>query len=67
MNVPVGTALFTPSWQAELELGYARFADSTRPVLRRHKGPLRVQKHLYAEGPQVCQHIIVHPRRYRRR
>jgi len=22
---------------------------------------LRVQKHLYAEGPQVCQHIIVHP------
>ncbi len=61
MNVPVGTALFTPSWQAELELGYARFADTTRPVLRRHKGPLRVQKHLYAEGPQVCQHIIVHP------
>src|SRR5690606_12887721 len=22
---------------------------------------LRVQKHLYAEGPEVCQHIIVHP------
>ncbi|WP_185015282.1 urease accessory protein UreD [Pseudomonas brassicacearum] len=54
-------ALFTPSWHAELELGYARFGDSTRPVQRRHKGPLRVQKHLYAEGPEVCQHIIVHP------
>ncbi|MEE5130266.1 urease accessory protein UreD [Pseudomonas alliivorans] len=61
MNLPANTALFTPSWHAELELGYGRFDDSTRPVQRRHKGPLRVQKHLYAEGPQVCQHIIVHP------
>lgn len=61
MNLPAPTALFTPSWHAELELGYARFGNSTRPVQRRHKGPLRVQKHLYAEGPQVCQHIIVHP------
>lgn len=55
------TPLFTPHWHAELELGYARFGESTRPVLRRHSGPLRVQKHLYAEGPEVCQHIIVHP------
>lgn len=61
MNLPAHTALFTPSWHAELELGYGRFGDSTRPVQRRHIGPLRVQKHLYAEGPQVCQHIIVHP------
>ncbi|WP_300635619.1 urease accessory protein UreD [Pseudomonas sp.] len=61
MNLPVTPALFTPSWHAELELGYARFGDTTRPVLRRHLGPLRVQKHLYAEGPEVCQHIIVHP------
>ncbi|WP_447889885.1 urease accessory protein UreD [Pseudomonas hormoni] len=61
MNLPAHTTLFTPSWHAELELGYARFGDSTRPVQRRHKGPLRVQKHLYAEGPEVCQHIIVHP------
>ncbi|VVO56338.1 Urease accessory protein UreD [Pseudomonas fluorescens] len=61
MTLPAPTAPFTPSWHAELELGYARFGDSTRPVQRRHKGPLRVQKHLYAEGPHVCQHIIVHP------
>ncbi len=61
MNLPLPAALFTPSWHAELELGYARFGDNTRPVHRRHKGPLRVQKHLYAEGPEVCQHIIVHP------
>lgn len=61
MNAPATTALFTPSWHAELKLGYARQGDATRPVLRRHNGPLRVQKHLYAEGPEVCQHIIVHP------
>lgn len=61
MNASAPTALFTPSWHAELELGYARSGAGTRPVLRRHQGPLRVQKHLYAEGPEVCQHIIVHP------
>lgn len=61
MNAPAPNALFTPSWHAELELGYARQDDATRPVQRRHLGPLRVQKHLYAEGPEVCQHIIVHP------
>ena len=61
MNLPANIALFTPSWHAELELGYARFGDTTRPVMRRHLGPLRVPKHLYAEGPEVCQHIIVHP------
>lgn len=61
MNAPLTTTLFTPSWHAELELAYGRFGESTRPTLRRHCGPLRVQKHLYAEGPEVCQHIIVHP------
>lgn len=59
MNLPA--ALFTPSWHAELELAYARRDERTIPVLRRHLGPLRVQKHLHAEGPGVCQHIIVHP------
>ncbi|PZR01464.1 MAG: urease accessory protein, partial [Flavobacterium psychrophilum] len=59
MNLPA--ALFTPSWPAELELAYARHGERTTPVQRRHLGPLRVQKHLYAEGPEVCQHIIVHP------
>ena len=62
MNLPLPSALFTPSWHAELELGYGRDGDCTRPTLRRHKGPLRVQKLLYGEGPQVCQLIIVHPR-----
>jgi len=61
MNAPANPALFTPSWHAELELAYALDGATTRPVQRRHKGPLRVQKHLHAEGPLVCQHIIVHP------
>lgn len=68
MNAPLSAPLtpepppvFTPAWHAELALGYARYGDTTRPVLRRHQGPLRVQKHLYGEGPEVCQHIIVHP------
>ena len=61
MNAPVPVTMFTPSWHAELELGYGRDGETTRPTLRRHKGPLRVQKHLYGEGPEVCQHIIVHP------
>lgn len=56
----VGTA-FTPRWHAGLELAYGRFGDCTRPTTRRHFGPLRVQKHLYPEGSEVCQHIIVHP------
>jgi urease accessory protein len=61
MTAALSSATFTPAWHAELELGYARQGDATRPVQRRHLGPLRVQKHLYAEGPEVCQHIIVHP------
>ncbi|MBD2838494.1 urease accessory protein UreD [Pseudomonas sp. JM0905a] len=61
MNALANPALFTPSWHAELELAYALDGATTRPVQRRHKGPLRVQKHLHAEGPEVCQHIIVHP------
>ena len=61
MNAPLPPTLFTPSWHAQLELGYARSGAHTRPVMRRHQGPLRVQKHLYGEGPEVCQHIIVHP------
>lgn len=61
MTVALLSNPFTPHWEAHLELGYARQGETTRPILRRHRGPLRVQKHLYAEGPQVCQHIIVHP------
>jgi urease accessory protein len=48
-------------WEAHLDLAFRR--DATRTVLatRRHRGPLRVQKTLHPEGPEICQAIIVHP------
>lgn len=57
---------FTPSvpsahgWQALLELGYERRGERTVPSLRRHLGPLRIQKHFEPE-PALCEHVIVHP------
>jgi len=47
-------------WAAALELAYGRRGDATVPTLRRHVGPLRVQKH-HASELGVCEHILVHP------
>ena len=47
-------------WEAHLELAYARRDADTVPSLRRHLGPLRVQKH-FAPEPGLCEHVIVHP------
>jgi urease accessory protein len=49
------------SWHASLRLGFARDGGCTRLVRREHRGPLRVQKALYPEGPNVCHVIVVHP------
>lgn len=49
------------AWRAELSLAYGRDGERTIPTLRRHVGPLRIQKGLIPEGPQVWHQIIVHP------
>lgn len=47
-------------WQAELELAYVGDGAGTRPVFRRHRGPLRVLRAFrHADGS--CEDIIVHP------
>jgi len=60
-RLPVSLPEHSPSWHAELHLGFAR--DGERTVLREnwHRGPLRVQKALYPEGDAVCQAIVLHP------
>jgi urease accessory protein len=50
-----------PAWQASLALGFVRDGDTTRLMRRTHRGPLRVQKALYPEGPGACHVIVVHP------
>jgi urease accessory protein len=51
----------TAAWRASLSLGFARDGACTRLVRREHRGPLRVLKALYPEGPGTCHVIVVHP------
>ena len=51
----------TSCWPAALDLGFERCGETTRLVRREHRGPLRVQKALYPEGPQLCHSIVLHP------
>jgi len=49
-------------WSAHLELAFARSSpDRTVLVRREHRGPLRIQKALYPEGPSVCHAVVIHP------
>jgi urease accessory protein len=48
-------------WAAHLALQVERQGEHTRPVLREHEGPLRLQKMLYPEGAGVCHAIVLHP------
>jgi len=48
-------------WQGKLDLRFAKMANRTILRSRRHFGPLRVQKPLYPEGPEICHVIVIHP------
>jgi urease accessory protein len=48
-------------WQGELDLRFTRLANRTILCDRRHRGPLRIQKPLYPEGPEVCHVVLIHP------
>lgn len=56
----MSAALPEGGWRARLELAYERRDGRTIPSLRRHEGPLRVQKHFEPEAAW-CEHVIVHP------
>ncbi|UCV22632.1 urease accessory protein UreD [Ferribacterium limneticum] len=60
-RLPVSPPEHSPSWHAELHLGFARHGERTVLRENRHRGPLRVQKALYPEGDAVCQAIVLHP------
>jgi urease accessory protein len=64
MNAPLAPFLPPSSadaWNAELRLRYARSGERTIPVLRSHRGPLRIQKGFTPEGADLWHQIIVHP------
>jgi urease accessory protein len=60
-TAPVSISNSSAAWKASLHLGFARSHGASRLVERAHAGPLRLQKPLYPEGPDICHGIIVHP------
>jgi urease accessory protein len=50
-----------PGWAADLHLKVVAGPNGSVPSIRRHSGPLRLQKMLYPEGPEVMHAILIHP------
>lgn len=48
-------------WAAELRLGFRARDRKTLLAERLHRGPLRVQRPFYPEGPGVCHAYLLHP------
>lgn len=51
----------TSTWQAHLDLAFEKRNADTILARRAHHGPLRIQKPLHPEGPELCHAIVLHP------
>jgi urease accessory protein len=60
-SLPAVSAAPVRRWEATLSLGYERRGERTVLAHRAHRGPLRVQRDLYPEGPGTCHTLVVHP------
>ncbi len=52
------------AWLANLDLRFARREGAHGGTVlerSRHEGPLRIQKALFPEGPDICHAIVLHP------
>jgi urease accessory protein len=58
---PPDAAAPSAGWAAELALEYERRGERSVLARRAHRGPLRVQRDLYPEGPSPCHTLLVHP------
>lgn len=47
-------------WHGNLQLAYARQAESTQLIHEQVQAPLKVQRPFYPEGPEVCHSAILH-------